>query len=332
MSDHPGPIRWPARIDLARTPTPIEPLRRLSARAGAEIFVKRDDLTGVALTGNKVRKLEFSLAAAIEAGADTVFTCGGVQSNHARATALAAARLGLRARLFLRGTPPEVPEGNLLLDLLAGAEVEYVTPEEYRTIDARMADRAARQSPPAFAIPEGASDAQGCLGLARAVPEVLAAERDLGLRFDAVVHATGSGGTTAGLLLGARAFGLRADVFGVNVCDDEPFFVRKVGRILGEACDRFAPSLALGPGDVRILDGHVGPGYARNEPEDFATIRLLAREEGIVLDPVYTGKAMKGLLRELDGGRLAGRRRILFWHTGGIFGLMPSGREFAAQS
>ncbi|MCU0728218.1 MAG: pyridoxal-phosphate dependent enzyme, partial [Planctomycetes bacterium] len=116
MSDDPGPIRWPARVILARTPTPVERLRRLSSLAGAEIFVKRDDLTGTDLTGNKVRKLEFSLAAAIEAGADTVFTCGGVQSNHARATALAAARLGLEARLFLRGAPPEVPEGNLLLD------------------------------------------------------------------------------------------------------------------------------------------------------------------------------------------------------------------------
>ncbi|MCU0724373.1 MAG: pyridoxal-phosphate dependent enzyme, partial [Planctomycetes bacterium] len=209
-------------------------------------------------------------------------------------------------------------------------EVEYVTPEEYRTIEVRMRDRATRQAPPAFAIPEGASDALGSLGLARAIPEVQAAERELGIRFDAVVHAVGSGGTSAGLVLGAHAFGLSAAVYGVNVCDDEAFFVAKAGRILAEACRRFAPSLSLGPAEVRILDGHVGPGYARNEPEDFETIRLLAREEGLVLDPVYTGKAMKGLLRELRGGRLAGCRRILFWHTGGIFGLMPRGREVAA--
>ncbi len=321
------PLRFPPRIDLARLPTPVEPLPRLSALLGVDLFVKRDDLTGTPLSGNKVRKLEFSLAAAKAAGAAAVFTCGGVQSNHARATALSAARLGLRCRLFLRGTRPAVPEGNYLLDLLAGAEVEFVTAEEYLHIDARMAERAARGTPPAFVIPEGASDALGCLGLARAVPEVLAAERDLGVRFDAVVHASSSGGTSAGLALGAAAFGLAAPVHGVVVCYEPEETEARIRRILGEAVRRYAPGLDAAAIPVRLLDGHRGPAYAVSEPEDLEAVRLAAREEGLVLDPVYTGKALKGLLREVRGGRLRGCRRILFWHTGGVYGLMPRGAE-----
>lgn len=332
MSD---PIRWPARVELARLPTPVEPLPALSRATGKEIFVKRDDLTGIGLTGNKVRKLEFVLRDALDRGARAVFTCGGIQSNHARATALAAARLGLACRLFLRvrSAPPAVPEGNVLLDRLAGAEIAHITPEEYRRADGIMAARAAGTDPPAYPIPEGASNPLGALGFARAARELAEQERELGLSFDAIVHAVGSGGTSAGLILGARAYGLAGEVYGINVCDDEAYFVDRVGRILGEACRAFAPGLDLGPADVRILDGHVGPGYGENEPEDLEVIRRLAREEGLLLDPVYTAKAVKGLLREIDGGRLAGKRRILFWHTGGVFGLFPAaGRLFPGEA
>jgi len=320
-------IRWPERVRLARLPTPIEPLTRISAEVGAEIFVKRDDLTGAALSGNKVRKLEFLMRNALDRGAKKVLTCGGIQSNHARATAVAAARLGLSAHLLLRGDPPDAPEGNVLLDRLAGASIEYVTPEEYRRADERMAALASNETPAAYPIPEGGSNALGALGYAKAVEEILAFEAEAGIAFDAVVHACGSGGTTAGLVLGKRAFGLSAEVYGVNVCDDEAFFKEKVARILGEAAERFAPDLSFTEDDVRILDGHVGPGYAQNLPADFETIRRLARTEGLFLDPVYSGKAMKGLLGEIDGGRLAGARRILFVHTGGIFGLFPIGAD-----
>ena len=146
-------IRWPARLSLARIPTPVEHLSRLSAEVGADIFVKRDDLTGAALSGNKIRKLEFLFADALARGARRVYTCGGVQSNHARATAVAAARLGLGSRLYLRGEPPARSAGNVLLDRLVGAEIAFVTPAEYRDIDRRMAEDAAREDPPAYPIP-----------------------------------------------------------------------------------------------------------------------------------------------------------------------------------
>jgi len=321
------PIRWPPVTNLARIPTPVHHLPRISGEAGVGIFVKRDDLTGSALSGNKVRKLEFLMSGALESGAQTVLTCGGIQSNHARATAVAAARLGLRSHLFLRGAPPERSEGNVLLDRLVGAEITFVTPGEYREIDERMAAAAAAESPPAYVIPEGGSNALGALGYARAVTEILDAEAKLGVTFDAVVHACGSGGTLAGLVLGRKAFGLRGRVVAVNVCDDEAFFVDKVGRILESAAARFAPDLAFGPEDVEVLDGYVGPGYARNVPADLETIRHVAREEGIFLDPVYSGKAFRGMLEELHGGRLSDARRVLFIHTGGIYGLFPRGDD-----
>jgi D-cysteine desulfhydrase len=321
------PIRWPRATDLARIPTPVHLLPRFSSEAGAEIFVKRDDLTGSALSGNKVRKLEYLMTEALDSGADTVLTCGGIQSNHARATAVAAAQLGLASHLFLRGDPPDRAEGNVLLDRLAGARITYVTQEEYRGIDERMAAVAAESSPRAYVIPEGGSNATGSLGYARAVREIIGAEAELGVSFDAVVHACGSGGTLAGLVLGRKAYGLRGRVAAVNVCDDAAFFVDKVGRILEEATRRFAPDLEFGPEDVEVLDGYVGPGYARNVPEDLALIRRVAREEGIFFDPVYTAKAFRGMLEEMRGGRLADARRVLFIHTGGIYGLFPRGDE-----
>jgi D-cysteine desulfhydrase len=290
---------------------------KMSSDLGVEIFVKRDDLTGAALSGNKVRKLEFLFDEAIDREATRVFTCGGIQSNHARATAIAAARLGMTSRLYLRGTRPDRAEGNVLLDRMVGAEIVWVTPGEYREIDARMAEDAAADDAPVYVIPEGGSNAVGSLGYARAVEEIVAYECESGHRFDHVVHACGSGGTLAGLIFGKRAHGLDAKIAAVNVCDDEAFFVDKVTRILAEMGEGF------GPEDVHVLDGYVGPGYAQNVPEDLETIRHVARTEGLFLDPVYTGKAFRGMLEELRGGRLAGARRVLFIHTGGIFGLFP---------
>jgi D-cysteine desulfhydrase len=313
----------PARLALARLPTPVERLANLSDEVGVDLWVKRDDLTGMELSGNKIRKLEYLLAEARERGARRVHTCGGVQSNHARATAIAARKVGLGAKLWLRGEPPARTDGNLLLDRLVGAEIEFVTPERYRSIDEIMAGDAAREVPPAYPIPEGGSNALGALGYASAVPEILEDEARLGFRFDAVVHATGSGGTTAGLIFGRKRHGLEAEVFGVNVCDDAAFFRDKISAILAEAARRFDPALAFPPEEIRILDGHEGPAYAVPDEAQIGTIRRVARTEGLFLDPVYTGKAFHGLLEELDGGRLAGRERILFVHTGGLFGLFP---------
>lgn len=318
---------FPARIELGRTPTPLEPLKRIGERWGVELWVKRDDLTGAELSGNKVRKLEFLLADARARGADTVITCGGEQSNHCRATALAAARLGMRSRLLLRTADPASPpraEANILLDRLAGAELVWITPDEYRRRGELLAREAARVEAAGgrpYVIPEGGSNALGAWGYIRAAEELA---RDLEGRSATIVYAVGSGGTGAGLILGCKLYGVRARVVGVNVCDDRDYFVRTIGAICEEAIELFGLPVAFDRArDIEILDGYVGLGYARSRPEELSLLRDVARREGLILDPVYTGKAFFGLATELDRDRRTFGDRIVFLHTGGIFGLFP---------
>ncbi len=302
------------RIDLARLPTPLVRLERLSASLGVELWCKRDDLTGLGLSGNKVRKLEYLLGAAGDA--DTVITTGGIQSNHARATAVAARRLGLHPVLLLRGAPDGPADGNLLLDRLLGAEIHWCTPEEYRHHrNERMAELARGRR--ALVIPEGGSNGVGALGFVQATREVAAQAPG---RFDAVFCAVGSGGTLAGLALGEDLGPVR----GVAVCDDRAYFSSIVERIAAEA------ELALPPEGERwrVVEGYQGPAYGVATPEIWETIALVARLEGLVLDPVYTGKAMHALVSEVRAGRLGGR--LLFWHTGGAFGLFGRGEEIPA--
>jgi D-cysteine desulfhydrase len=332
-------IPYPPRVPLARIPTPLEPLNRMSERLGVDLYVKRDDLTGVELTGNKVRKLEFVLAEAIRQGADIVLTCGGAQSNHSRATAIAAARLGLRCLLILRTPDPYVPpplEGNLLLDRLAGSEIVWITPEQYKRRDeifTREADRLRRSGLKPYVIPEGASNALGAWGYIHATAEL---RQDLeklpgGMgRQTTIVHATGSGGTTAGLILGTRLLDLNARIVGINVCDDRDHFVRVIGEICEDAISRYGLKVSFSrKSDIEIVDGYVGLGYAQSKPEELSLLLELASTEGLFLDPVYTGKAFFGMVQELRrNGKIFGDR-IVFLHTGGIFGLLPKAAEIA---
>jgi D-cysteine desulfhydrase len=330
----------PPRVPLARIPTPLERLNRLSERLGVDLYVKRDDLTGVELTGNKVRKLEFVLADAVHEGTDIVLTCGGAQSNHSRATAIAAARLGLRCRLILR-TPdpsnPPAPEGNLLLDRLAGSEIVWITPDEYKRRDqmfTREADALRRSGLKPYVIPEGASNALGAWGYIYAAAELKQNLEKLpggtGQR-TTVIHATGSGGTTAGLILGTRLLDLNARIVGINVCDDREYFVKVIGEICGDCISRYRLNISFPKeSDIEIVDGYVGLGYAQSRPEELELIRDVAREEGIFLDPVYTGKAFFGMAKELERNPKCFGERIVFLHTGGIFGLFPKAAEMAA--
>jgi D-cysteine desulfhydrase len=332
------PIPYPPRVDLARLPTPVTALERLGQKLGVELFVKRDDLTGAALSGNKVRKLEFVMADALAKDADWVLTCGGAQSNHARATAVAAAMLGLRCRLLLR-TPdpahPPAPEGNLLLDRMAAAQIVWITPEQYRLrneIFEREAATLKSQGAKPYIIPEGASDALGAWGYIRAAEELAA---DLGRlpggvqKSTTILHATGSGGTAAGLILGARLLGLRARIATVNVCDDRQYFLRVIGEICEQAIADYRLSVDFDrQRDIDIIDGYVGRGYALSRPEELALLCEVARTEGIFLDPVYTGKAFFGMVRELKRSAGCFGERIIFIHTGGIFGLFPKVSEF----
>ncbi len=333
-------FRYPPAVPLARTPTPIERLERLSEETGVQLFVKRDDLTGLALTGNKVRKLEFLLAAAHDARCDTVITCGGAQSNHARATAVAAAKLGMAAHLVLRvegppGTPAPGPDGirgNLFLERLAGATVRWIDRAEWPRRDEIMLEEAAKlreaEGRRSYTIPEGGSNALGAFGYVRCAEEIAAAERELERPFDLVVCATGSAGTQAGLLAGKILFRRPFRVLGFAVCDTRAHFAARVEEIALDLTTHYGLSLPGVEAAFECDDRYVGAGYAVSRPDELETIREVAEAEGLFLDPVYTGKAFHGLLKEVRAGRVARGTRVLFVHTGGIFGLLAKAAEF----
>ena len=323
-------MTFPNRIPLANLPTRIEPLRRLTAELGGpELWIKRDDQTGTELSGNKVRKLEYAVREALDTGCDTLITCGGIQSNHARATAAAAARLGLGCVLVLNVAAQPPRQGNYLLDEMLGAEVRFIAPEP--TADAMNASRQAAMDQvcrelaakgrKGYILPVGASNGIGTFGYAHAMAEIAAQEQELGFGFDAIVSAVGSGGTYAGMVLGRRLEGLQGQVYGVPIADDAAYFAPVILDILKESVAILGQPLAFGPGDLAFLDGYAGRGYSLSRPEELDSIRLVARTEGIVLDPVYSGKAMHGLITEIRKGTFRAGQRVLFLHTGGLFGV-----------
>ena len=304
----------PPRLRLARLPTPIEAFDRI--RDEWTVLVKRDDLTGSALSGNKVRKLEYLFAEARAHGARRVLTCGGIQSNHCRATAVAAARLGLECQLFLRTNAPPGPDdvvtGNLKLDRIVGAEIRFITPAQYRDRMDLMTDAAGSEG---YVIPEGGSNALGTWGYIRVVDE-MAAQWETSP--SSIVCATGSGGTLAGLAIGLRRRELNVPVHGVAVCDDAAYFQAIVDRISAEATERWPDLPRVRAEEVSVIEGYKGLGYGLSTPEEAADIASVARTSGLILDPVYTGKAFRALLHEPE--RFG--PRPLFIHTGGIFGLL----------
>ncbi len=308
------------RLILAHLPTPVHCLPRLSEWLGTEVWVKRDDLTGFGLSGNKVRKLDWLLADAQRKGADTVITTGGLQSNHCRATAVACRQLGMQPVLLLRGEAPSVADSNLLLDQLLAAELHYCTAEEYSLHrDTRMlaiAEQVRQRGGIPYIIPEGGSNAIGSHGYVAAGRELLSQQPN---GFDACCLAVGSGGTLAGLALGPDI----GQTIGFAVCDDATFFTAKVHDIAAEA-ERCGFEWTLRD-NWHVNDAYRGEAYGVAGPEVWDIMATVARLEGLFLDPVYTGKAMLGLVQEARAGRLSGR--VLFWHTGGGFGLFGRGHE-----
>lgn len=318
------------KLTLAHLPTPIEHSSALDALVGTECWIKRDDATAGAEAGNKIRKLEYLLAEALAQRATTVITCGGLQSNHARATALLCRRLGLRPLLLLRtAAAPSTREGNVLLDWLCGAELRFISFAQYAARAELMAEIAAElaaRGERAYIIPEGGSNGLGALGYRQAMAEVRAqldGSQGLPDGFDAVIHACGSGGTTAGLVLGAREHRVADEVLAMAVCDDRAYFEARVAGILQEAEGYEAPPAE--PARLHILDEYKGPAYGVASPEQLAFIREVATACGLVLDPVYSGKALFGLARMPNKPK-----RALFIHTGGLPGLLADHARFGA--
>ena len=322
-----SPIKYPPRLDLARIPTPLQFLSRASDKwgGGKRLWIKRDDLTGSALTGNKIRKLEFIAAHALEHSYKTLVTCGGVQSNHCRATALVAAQLGLDCHLVLRADDePEQHTGNFLLDQLAGATFEILPAKEWatqlKTIYARRESEFAEAGRPALMIPTGGSDSLGVWGYIAASEELRIDLGSHGIERAALTLATGSAGTQTGLTAGVAMLDLPLDVVAYAVCDDADWFNRRVASDWQASLARWPqlPRIDLVP---RTRDHSVGPGYGRAEAPVYELIAELTRLEGVVLDPVYTGKAFHGLLADLRDGFYRDVDDIIFVHTGGVFGL-----------
>lgn len=320
-------FEYPPRLALARAPTPLVPLRRLSLPPGSpRVWVKRDDLTGCVGSGNKVRKLEFILAAALAQDCDTIITCGGLQSNHCRATALFCAELGLHCHLVLRGEPTSLPDGNLFLDQLLGASIDTYSVRDYTgrqtQLMADLAQRYIREGRKPYVIPTGASDGVGIWGYVRAAEELADDCQRAGIVPAAVICATGSGGTQAGLTLGTSRFLPEARVIGVAVCDDKQYFLDKVAEDIQHWSALYADPINPAQFNIEVWDQYRGPSYGVADPHVVSTIQLLARSEGILLDPVYTGKAFHALLTEINAGFFNGAKDVVFLHTGGVFGLM----------
>ncbi len=332
------PVDLPPRLPLARLPTPLEPSPRLGPALGLELLYKRDDLTGLELSGNKARKLELLLAEAEAEGADTLVTCGGVQSNHARATAFAAAKRGLAAVLVLRvpdPARPPPPEANVILDRLAGAELRFISHEAYRRraeVMAGVADELRARGRRPYVIPEGGSSALGSLGYLHAVAE-LREQLPASWRNGPVTiaYAAGSGGTGAGIELGVRLLGWSgARPLGFAVCNDAAYFRETMAGLCAEAVRRWPALPGVPAGEIAVDGGFVGPGYALTTPEGIEILRRAAREDGLILDPVYTGKAMLGLATRAGEDALPSRR-VVFVHTGGAFGLFPFASALAGE-
>lgn len=327
------PTSDPPRVPLARLPTPLERLEKLRAVAGGPtIWVKRDDLTEGPAGGNKLRKLEFSVGQALADGADVLITAGAKQSNHCRQTAFAAARLGLRCHLVLAGRPPRsAPDGNLLLDDLMGAEITYVSEAEFERLPElfeALSHRYREQGASPFCIPVGASDEIGLWGYIECARELGNDFAHNGIEPTHIVAAIGSGATHGGLMVGAGMFGLGAEVLGVTVSRDPSRLQAEIRRLHRRWSERYRRSLDLGDPVPRILGGYVAPGYGRAAAGVYETIREIARLEGLVLDPVYTGKAFDALLQEIRGGRFRDSEDIVFIHTGGIYAIFPHRDRF----
>ncbi len=316
---------WPTRHPLALLPTALHPMDRLSAvLGGPRLWIKRDDQTGLGMGGNKTRKLEFLLGAALDAGADALITAGAAQSNHCRQTTAAAASVGLECHLVLGGQEPERFTGNLLLDKLFGAHIHWAGAERKGESIHALAKtlRGAGKTP--AVIPYGGSNAVGALGYVAAMEELASQLHAAQCAPQAIVFASSSGGTHAGMLVGASTHGIDANIIGVHIDKaDADALGTHIDALCAELAAYTGP--AAGPHRVVLDERMLKAAYGELTEAEHEAIALLARTEGILLDPVYTGRAMAGLISMVRGGEFEANQDVLFWHTGGTPALFHYG-------
>ncbi len=317
------------RVRLARLPTPIVRLDNTENNYGFKnrLYIKRDDLTGVGTTGNKIRKLEYLVHDAIAQGANLLVTCGGLDSNHSRATAIAAAQKGLKSHLVLRADEAvELYQGNTMLDKLVDARIQLVSRAEYQKIEqvyAAIAEEYSTTEMRPYFIPEGGSNSVGILGYVNAAYEIKTQCDELDISIDRIATAVGTGGTLAGLLIGAKLLDWELNFTGFPVCDSNEYFYDELEKIISAFEEMFKLDLGLQiKTHITLKDDYIGRGYALSTPEELRFIHNFAKNEGLFVDPVYTGKALRGLFEELKTMQtIEPEERVLFLHTGGIFGL-----------
>ena len=324
------------RVRLAQLPTPLHALPRLTRKLdGPRLWIKRDDLTGLAGGGNKTRKLEFLIAEALDRGCDSVVTAGGAQSNHCRQTAAVCAQVGLECHLVLGGEPQALPLGNLLLDHLLGSRIHWVEKSRRNGRLDELGGELRSQGHKPYVIPIGGSNSLGCLGYARAMFELKEQANQLGITIDRIVFATSSGGTQTGIVLGARLSGFRGRVTAISI--DQPpddaadhKFLAGVSQVAMEGAERIGRNTQFAASDCETEYGYLGAGYGVVGELERHAIRELAHTEGILTGPVYTGRAFGALLDLIARGAIGPHETVVFWHTGDDVALHAYAAELAA--
>jgi len=316
-------IHFPDKISIANIPTPIQVINYNNS----SFFIKRDDLTGMELSGNKVRKLEYLIYEAKKLKADYIFTCGGSQSNHSRATALASVAAGMKTKLFLWGKKTEKPEGNLFIERFIGSEIKFVNEEEYMKIDNVMnyeAEKLRSKDKVVYIIPEGGTSTTGIWGYINFIRELL--KQTDRMHINGIISAVGSGGTVAGLLIGSTLYNLNIDIFGVNVLYSKEIILSRIKNLIDSFIALNKLRIKVNFKRLKILDGYSEEGYKNISEEKLLEIKNFAKSTGIILDPAYTGKAFFAFNHEF----LIKKKfpNIIFIHTGGLFGAFSKRKEY----
>ena len=319
------------RVELAKLPTPLEPVKHLSeVLGGLDLWFKRDDLTGFGLGGNKVRSLEYLAADALRQGSDILVTGGSAGSNHVRTTMATAAYLGLRGVAVLSSTQPAETQGNLLLNKLLKAKLVFTGDPDRQHIDQHISSEVERliiQGKKPYMIRRGGVSPLGCVGYVEAAVEICSQLKELNVDPDYLFCATGCGVTQAGLLVGFKMMGLNCKLYGVTVSRRRKECISQIDQLTKETTKILELDLTISTDDILVLDQYIGQGYSIPSPEGIESIRLVARTEGVFLDPIYTGKAMAGLTDLIKKRKIGLDKTVIFLHTGGspsIFSYAPA--------